>query len=198
MTRLTSDEIKKYENQNEPAQKTVHGSTRLTRAQAKKFDVKPLLMLENQPKKRKLQKNNDEPEPKKSKLQMYQNCRPIIAQSSKANDVSTKLCACTALLERKCNGPMAMPSSTSDFKLNEIVWAKIKGSPEWPAQIINFPTSKMALVVWFNDNRKTKVYRTQLYKFLSNYDKFSANFDKHIGLKTAAREALYDFSNLLQ
>lgn len=147
-------------------------------------------MLDTQRKKRKLQKNDDEPQPKKHKLQMYPNGRPIIVKSSKVND---KPCECTALV--KCDSTVAQPSSTPEFKLNEIIWAKIKGSPEWPAKIVDFPSAKMALVVWFNDNRKTKVYRTQLYKFLINYDKFSVNFEKHIGLKTAAREALYAFSD---
>lgn len=135
---------------------------------------------------------------RQKKLQMYQNSRPIIAESSKVNDISNKSCTCTALVKRENGGPMAMLIQTPDFKLNEIIWAEIKGFPGWPAKIIDFPTPKMALVVWYNDHRRTKVFRTQLFKFLNNYDKFAVNFDTHIGLKTAAREALYCLGNSLQ
>lgn len=52
-------------------------------------------------------------------------------------------------------------------------------------------SGRMVVVVWFNDYRTTKMYRTQLlYKFLNNYDEYSKNFNKTIGLKTAAQEAL--------
>lgn len=83
------------------------------------------------------------------------------------------------------------------FKVGEIVWAKIKGSPAWPAKILSFPSNKMALVEWFNDYRKTKIYRTQMHKFLVNFDRFAEHFDKSVGLHTAAREALHTFGNSL-
>lgn len=150
-------------------------------------------MLEPQTRKRKLQKSDDEPNPKKKKLQIDENC----STSYKANGVSSKPNECNALVKRESDGTLAMLPSTPVFQLNEIVWAKIKGWPAWLAKIVDFPSTKMAVVIWFNDNRKTKVYRTQLYKFLANYEQFSINFDKHIGLKTATREALYSFSTTL-
>lgn len=155
-------------------------------------------MLESKPRKRKLQRDDAEPEAKKNKLQMYQNSRPIIAESLKVNDISIKPNTCTALMKRECDGPMAMLCQTPNFKLNEIIWAKIRGHPAWPAKIVDFPSPKMALVVWYNDYRKTKVYRTQLFKFLINFDKFAGDFDKSIGLKTAAREALYCYGTSLE
>lgn len=84
-----------------------------------------------------------------------------------------------------------------DFKVGEVVWAKIRGHPHWPAKIKSFSSSKMAIVVWFNDYRVTKIYRTQLFKFLNNFDSFAKNFDNTIGLKTAAQEALMFYGNTL-
>lgn len=80
--------------------------------------------------------------------------------------------------------------STIEFKVGEIVWARIKGFPHWPAKKESFPSRKMAQVVWYNDFRRTKLYRTQLFKFLKNFDEFAKRFDDTIGLETAAREAL--------
>lgn len=77
-----------------------------------------------------------------------------------------------------------------EFRVGEIVWAKIKGFPHWPAVIKSFPSDRMAIVIWFNDYRKTKIYRTQLFKFLANFETFAKRFDDVIGLKTAAQEGL--------
>lgn len=74
--------------------------------------------------------------------------------------------------------------------VNEIVWAKIKGFVHWPCKVLSFRGKLMAEVYWFNDYRKTKLYKTQLYKFLKNFDKFAERFDDTIGLRTAATEAL--------
>lgn len=54
-----------------------------------------------------------------------------------------------------------------EFKINEVIWCKIRGWPAWPCRIRTF-VKNMAIVVWFNDYRITKVYRTQLQKFLTN------------------------------
>lgn len=79
------------------------------------------------------------------------------------------------------------------FTVGEIVWAKIKGHNHWPARIISFPSQKMAEVTWYNDYRRTKLYRSQLFKFLVNFDEFAKKFDVTVGLSTAAREALMDY-----
>lgn len=48
----------------------------------------------------------------------------------------------------------------------------------------------MIIVTWFNDYRTTKMYRTQIFKFLLHYDEYSKKFDETIGLRIAAQEAL--------
>lgn len=80
--------------------------------------------------------------------------------------------------------------ATLDYKIDEVVWAKIKGSPHWPAKITRINSNKMITVYWFNDYRTTKLYKTQLFKFLINFELFVQKFDQHIGLKKAAHEAL--------
>lgn len=90
---------------------------------------------------------------------------------------------------RKLNNgaAMSLPSNVDlalvDFKIGEVVWAKIKGFPHWPCIIRNFD-KKMVLVQWYNDYRSTKVYRTQLFKFLENFNEFSKSFNQKIGLDT--------------
>lgn len=82
-----------------------------------------------------------------------------------------------------------------DFALNDIVWAKLKGYCHWPARIdkiIKTPSgSTMYEVVWFNDNRRSKMYKLQVFKFFENFEEFAKKFDDVIGLKTAAFEAMY-------
>lgn len=82
-----------------------------------------------------------------------------------------------------------------EYRIGEVVWAKIKGSPAWPAKIKFFASSRMVVVTWFNDYRTTKIYKTQLFKFLTHFDAFAKNFDSSIGLKTAAQEALIYYGN---
>lgn len=48
----------------------------------------------------------------------------------------------------------------------------------------------MVIVTWFNDYRTTKIYRTQIFKFLLDYDEYSKKLDETIGLRIAAQEAL--------
>lgn len=84
-----------------------------------------------------------------------------------------------------------------EFKINEVVWAKIRGYAHWPARIKAF-SNKMVIVVWFNDYRTTKMYRSQLFKFLNNFDEFAKKFDSVVGLEKAAKEALIFFGTMLQ
>lgn len=86
--------------------------------------------------------------------------------------------------------------ATISFKIGDIVWAKIKGFVAWPARIVSI-SSKMAVVFWLNDYRSTKVYQTQIFKFLERFDEFSKRFSDTVGLETAAREGLMLFSQQL-
>lgn len=81
-----------------------------------------------------------------------------------------------------------------DFKLKEVVWAKIRGSHHWPAEIISIK-KRQYQVRWFNDYRTTNVFRTQLYKFKSNFHEFAKKFSTSIPLETAAKEALLVLAN---
>lgn len=107
-------------------------------------------------------------------------------------------------IQLNCSPPTSQPATLQpnqhaivkvEFRIGEVVWAKIRGFPAWPAKIKAITSSKMVLVVWFNDYRVTKVYKTQLSKFLINFDSFAKNFENSIGLKTAAREALMYYGN---
>lgn len=83
---------------------------------------------------------------------------------------------------------MAIP----EFKLKEIVWAKIKGFPHWPATVekIYGKTNQMAEIFWLNDYRRSKILKTQMFKFVKNFDMYAKDYDKYIGLETAVKEAM--------
>lgn len=78
------------------------------------------------------------------------------------------------------------------FKVGEVVWAKLRGFPSWPARIEKIVGDKKQTmeIYWFNDYRKSKVFRSQIFNFHDNYSKFAKEFENHIGLETAAKEAL--------
>lgn len=79
-----------------------------------------------------------------------------------------------------------------DFKIGDVVWSKLSGHPIWPSKIERIYGIKhqMLEIVWFNDYRRSKIYKTQAQKFLPNFQKHAHLFDKHIGLETAAKEAM--------
>lgn len=79
--------------------------------------------------------------------------------------------------------------STIPFKVGEVVWCKIRGSPYWPAKILKFENRKYE-VYWFNDYRRSKVFFSQLYKFEKYFTEFAKKFDSSSALETAAKEAL--------
>lgn len=65
------------------------------------------------------------------------------------------------------------------FAIQEIIWAKLKGHCHWPATIKRMTETASGLdmyeIKWFNDYRHTKVYRTQMFKFLENFERFAVN-----------------------
>lgn len=79
-----------------------------------------------------------------------------------------------------------------DFKVGDIVWAKLRGSPPWPAKILNIIPSRNSTIeiYWLNDYRTSKVFKTQIFKFHTNFELFSKNAEHRIGLETAIKEAL--------
>lgn len=68
-----------------------------------------------------------------------------------------------------------------DFTKNEIIWAKIRGSHHWPAKIDRIYTTPRGLImleiIWYNDYRRSKIHKTQAYKFLENFESFAVKFD---------------------
>lgn len=108
--------------------------------------------------------------------QIHEQCSSLLPIDSVSTSKKPKK-KCTTVAER-------------DFDMDEIVWSMIRGHVPWPAQIVTLLPAGKFEVRWYNDYRKTKVFRTQIFKFLPNFPKFSENFDKKIGLRTAAQEAI--------
>lgn len=66
------------------------------------------------------------------------------------------------------NNAVAVP----EFKLDEVIWSKLRGWPHWPARILSFEENKIE-IYWFNDYRTSKVFKSALFKFdSSNCEKF--------------------------
>lgn len=103
----------------------------------------------------------------------------------KTNDQSIQLNQLTSLL-------MKIIKQTETTSNELAVWAKISGHPNWPAKVeqIYGCRLQMAEILWFNDYRRSKVYKSQLQRFLPNEEQHSKLFDGHIGLETAAKEAM--------
>lgn len=85
----------------------------------------------------------------------------------------------------------SMAISTQPFKVGEVIWGKIRGWPHWPGKIVHvFP--QQFEVIWYNDFRVTKLYRSQIYKFAANLQIFAEKLDTTIGLREAAEQAMQD------
>lgn len=169
------------------------------------IDIKPIQLFADEPKKRKLHNpKNDKPPQKKRKIEIA-NSQISKGNSDKtANDVNAKTNSGQILIETDANSENQMVPAKADsdqgssvnvvakieFRVGEIVWARIKGFPHWPAQVRSFPSAKMVDVFWLNDYRKTRIYRTQMWKFLINFDEFSKRFNDTVGLEAAAKEGL--------
>lgn len=80
-----------------------------------------------------------------------------------------------------------------EFSIGDVVWGKISGSSHWPARIVSIERcgrSVKYVLYWFNDYRISKVFRSQVFTFLSNFQEFATKFSNNIGLETAGKEAL--------
>lgn len=166
--------------------KTIDTGRRITRNTARLLNIKvepiALPLVKRSTLKRKLENDNQEPAPKRICINHRTNA---IGKQTNSEANSSENAPTTS------NNNMVV--AKIEFKVGEIVWARIKGFPHWPAKIKSFPSAKMAEVVWLNDYRKTKLYRTQLFKFLKNYDEFSNRFNDTVGLEKAAKEGLILF-----
>lgn len=80
--------------------------------------------------------------------------------------------------------------STFVYTVGETVWAKIRYWPHWPCKVEEILPNRKYKVRWYNDYRTSTVFRTQMFKFGPNFEKFAVNFPTSIGLETAAKEAL--------
>lgn len=182
--------------------------TRLTRSKARSLNI-DLKDIKLEPPKKKKNMNDDsnsnnavstssgEAAKKRNvykKLLGFNNSSCTTSSATQSTSCSSNQSNCTPSQELQ---PSCTTVSTIEFRIGEVVWAKIKGFPAWPAKIKAVASSKMVIVVWFNDYRITKVYKTQLFKFLENFDTNAKNFDNSIGLKVAAQEALMYYGSVL-
>lgn len=73
-----------------------------------------------------------------------------------------------------------------------MIWAKLKGSPYWPAKIerIYGKSNQMLEIWWFNDYGRSKILESQAQPFLKHYGEHCKLFNQHIGLEAAAKEAV--------
>lgn len=131
-------------------------------------------------------------------LKRKQTHPPIRKQASKKrkldkNAISDIIPAESA---NKKNEQGSMAIAEKDFTVGDIIWAKIKGHSHWPALVTAQTSRLMVEVRWYNDYRRTKVYRSQLFDSIKNFEKFSEKFDSVIGLRTAAKEAMMCYGNI--
>lgn len=83
---------------------------------------------------------------------------------------------------------MALP----EFSTNEIIWARIRGHPYWPAKVVRIYGVRLQMleILWLNDYRRSKINKGQAKKFLTHFREYAAGFNKHVGLETAAKEGM--------
>lgn len=79
-----------------------------------------------------------------------------------------------------------------EYSAGEIIWAKLGHWPAWPAKIdrIYGVPNQMIEIVWFNDYRRSKLHRANVFKFFKYFDQFSSAANSTIGLECAVKEAV--------
>lgn len=120
--------------------------------------------------------------------------KPTEKETAVKENVAIETVAKEAAAEKSKISEIGLPirSTTlalNDFCMNEVVWGKLKGWPHWPARVTAIEGRRYELY-WFNDFRKSKVYRTQLFKFAANFETFSKHFSTSFALAKAAQEAI--------
>lgn len=84
--------------------------------------------------------------------------------------------------------------SKEQFSVGDVFWGKMRGWCHWPAKIVAIDSKKIE-VVWFNDYRRSKLFRTQLFNFYENSQEFTKKCTSNVGLDTAVKEALIYLGN---
>lgn len=181
LKRLSKCTIEKYTNpksavtENRPQHRyATRGKQQFSSKESTKNEPKPELKRKSElesaklniPKKQKVAKENVLPQTIELVENVNEICKPVTKISTENNIIAVL-----------------------DYSLHEIVWGKIRGWPHWPAKITSIEGRRYE-VIWFNDYRKSKLFRSQLFKFFKNYDEFSKLFDQKVGLETAAKEAV--------
>lgn len=75
-----------------------------------------------------------------------------------------------------------------NFKVDDVVWAHLKGYSSWPGKIVDLSSSQ-AKVYWFADYRESLVPKSKLESFEKNIQKYKAAINSKPMLKKAAEEA---------
>lgn len=88
--------------------------------------------------------------------------------------------------------PIKNQLALPDFSTNEIIWARIRGHPYWPAKVMRIYGVRLQMleILWLNDYRRSKINKGQAKKFLKHFEEYAAAFSKHVGLETAAKEGM--------
>lgn len=77
------------------------------------------------------------------------------------------------------------------FKINDVVWCKLKGHPKWPAKVdeICGKNGQLIKLTWFNDYRMSQVNRGQVSKF-NTVESIPVEVKKNMKLQKAIKEAI--------
>lgn len=127
----------------------------------------------------------------KRKLENADNDRNIYSDSIHLNK-KRKTADASEPVRKEKNTNQSADISTEFFRVGQVVWAKLRGFPCWPAKIERICGEKKHLIeiFWFNDYRRSKVFRSQIFDFNEHFAQFAVELKNHIGLETAAKEAL--------
>lgn len=145
--------------------------------------VSKMIQLDTEQPEKRLRMNSD---PNRSEAQQTdsESVSNSVQQDMEPPAKRIKISSASQMRKTKSESAIAM----IEFSIDEVVWGKLKGHPHWPAKICKFEKNKFE-IFWFNDYRKSTVYRSQLFKFNdSNVKAFSKVLKG--GLEAAIKEAI--------
>ena len=76
------------------------------------------------------------------------------------------------------------------FRINEIVWAKVKGFSWWPARVTSILTRNTYMVDFYGEKFRAKLHKSKLEKYKENINKYSNKNNRK--LQEAIGEAGHD------